>query len=194
MYVLCSHANSSCQSRVLAPHLPAYAHSLQHLCSSTGFCFLATFPANLRIADLSSTLLHCTQVFQLHLSLISQLESLGQVPHWAVFVALHLPDHPSSPWASLRAALVHELVMRHAPFWACNASSREFLLDELHLPATWLEQSLAQWAQYCRDDSSEYLCHHGSPWHNLSLQTAVHVNWTCITDGLECACNVESAA
>ena len=79
------------------------------------------------------------------------------MPHWAVFVALHLPDHPSPAWQGLRALLVHELIMRHGPYWAKHAASRDFLLHELQLPARWLEQSLAQWAQYCRDDTSEHL-------------------------------------
>lgn len=100
---------------------------------------------------------YCLQVFQLHLSLIAQLEALGQMPHWAVFVALHLPDPPSSLWPDLRAALVQELIMRHGPFWAGNAGSRDFLLKQLRLPASWLEQSLAHWTQYCKDDSSKYL-------------------------------------
>lgn len=95
----------------------------------------------------------CLQVFQLHLSLIAQLEAIGQMPHWAVFVALHVPDHPSPSWANLRTGLVHELIMRHAPFWASNSGAREFLLHQLQLPASWLEQSLAHWAKYCRDES-----------------------------------------
>ena len=97
----------------------------------------------------------CLQVFQLHVSLIAQLEAIGQIPHWAVFVALHVPDHPSQAWADLRTALVHELIMRHGPFWASNPAARQFLLHQLYLPASWLEQSLAQWAQYCRDESGK---------------------------------------
>lgn len=87
------------------------------------------------------------------MSLISQLESLGQMSHWAVFVALHLPDHPTQDWHHLREASVRELLMRHAPEWAADAAKREFLLHKLHIPTAWLNQSLAQWSHYSQDDT-----------------------------------------
>ena len=94
------------------------------------------------------------QIFQLHLSLVAQLEALKGMAHWAVYVALHLPRHSSPEWAHLRDSLVQELLMRHAPEWVIDAANkRKFLLKELQLPAAWLDQSLAQWAHYCQDDS-----------------------------------------
>ncbi len=102
------------------------------------------------------------------MSLISQLEALGQMSHWAVYVALHLPDNPSRDWAHLREALVKELLMRHAPDWATDAAKRDFLLHKLHLPPLWLDQSLAQWARYCQDSSGEFaVC----PRHLLPMHT-----------------------
>lgn len=73
--------------------------------------------------------------------------------HWAIYVALHLPSHPSPDWPHLRDDLVQELLMRHAPEWAADSTRRHFLLQKLQLPAAWLDQSLAQWAHYCQDDS-----------------------------------------
>ena len=93
------------------------------------------------------------QVFQLHMSLIAQLEALGHMAHWAVYVALHVPDQPDINWPCIREALVKELLMRPAPEWAADASKRDFLLHKLHLPPAWLDLSLAQWARYCLDDS-----------------------------------------
>ena len=75
--------------------------------------------------------------------------------HWAVYVALHLPSHASPDCNHLRDSLVQELLMRHAPEWAADAAKRDFLLQKLQLPAAWLDQSLAQWAHYCQDDSGE---------------------------------------
>lgn len=97
----------------------------------------------------------CTQVFHLHMSLISQLEALGDMPHWAVYVALHLPNHPSLGGPLLRQGIVKELLMRHAPDWAADASKQDFLLYKLQVPPAWLDQSLAQWSQYRQDDSGE---------------------------------------
>ena len=94
-------------------------------------------------------------MFQLQLSLIAQLEGMHGMAHWAVYVALHLPSHASPDWHHLRDSLVQELLMRHAPEWAADAAKREFLLQRLQLPAAWLDQSLAQWARYCQDDSGE---------------------------------------
>ncbi|KAA6423558.1 MAG: nuclear pore complex Nup98-Nup96-like, partial [Trebouxia sp. A1-2] len=96
-----------------------------------------------------------TQVFQLHMSLISEIEALGHMSHWAVYVALHMPGHPSQEWSHLRESVVRELLLRHAPEWAPDASKRGFLLHKLHIPPAWLDQSLAQWSRYCRDDSGE---------------------------------------
>lgn len=89
------------------------------------------------------------------MSFISQIEALDHMSHWAVYVALHMPDHPSQDWSHLRESVVRELLMRHAPEWAPDASKRDFLLHKLHVPPAWLDQALAQWSHYCRDDSGE---------------------------------------
>lgn len=89
------------------------------------------------------------------MSLIAQLEAMPGMAHWAVYVALHLPSHSSPDWPHLRDSLVQELLMRHAPEWAADSGKQEFLLQKLKLPAAWLDQSMAQWAHYCRDDSGK---------------------------------------
>ncbi len=89
------------------------------------------------------------------MSLMSQIEALGHMSHWAVYVALHMPDHPFQEWSHLRESVIRELLLRHAPEWAPDASKRDFLLHKLHVPPAWLDQSLAQWSHYCRDDSGE---------------------------------------
>ena len=89
------------------------------------------------------------------MSLIAQLENLGHMAHWAVYVALHIPDHPAQEWHLLREHVVQELLRRHAPIWASDSSTQDFLLHKLHVPAAWLDQALAQWASYCHDDSGE---------------------------------------
>ena len=93
------------------------------------------------------------QTFHLHMSLIAQLQSLENMAHWAVYVTLHMPDHPD--WLHLREHVLWELLKRHAPEWASDLSKREFLLHKLHVPAAWLDEALAEWAAYCHDDSGE---------------------------------------
>ena len=89
------------------------------------------------------------------MSLIAQLEALGHMAHWAVYVALHIPDHPAQEWQSLREHVVQELLRRHAPTWASDSNAQDFLLHKLYVPAAWLDQALAQWASYCHDDSGQ---------------------------------------
>lgn len=45
-----------------------------------------------------------TQVFAVHMGLISQLEVIGGLEEWALYVAQHLPDGPE--WRGLRDQLV----------------------------------------------------------------------------------------
>lgn len=91
------------------------------------------------------------QVFQLHSSLIWQLEA-AQLPQWALYVALFIPDTPwcQSP-AALRTAAVRELLARHAPVWASQEEARAFLLADCLIPEAWLAEALALWAGYNND-------------------------------------------
>jgi hypothetical protein len=88
------------------------------------------------------------QVHQVHVSLIAQLEALGGLEEWAVYVAAHLPD---APWPGGRDSLIRLLLGRHAPAWAASQAKRAFLLQRLGLPAEWLAHALAVWASYCRN-------------------------------------------
>ena len=115
-------------------------------------------PSNVNLFLIACSVASATlplQIFQLHLSLIAQLEAMPDMAHWAVYVALHLPTHAPCGWAHLRDSLVQELIMSHAPEWAADATKQDFLLQKLQLPATWLDQSLAQWAHYRQDDSGK---------------------------------------
>lgn len=128
---------------------------------------------------------HLLQVFQLHLSLIAQLEALGGMAHWAVYVALHLPRHSSPDWPHLRDNLVQELLMRHASEWVIDAANkRNFLLKELQLPAAWLDQSLAQWAHYCQDDSGAPASFHDAQAADVAGSTVV----STIVSSFKCGC------
>ncbi|KAK9829955.1 hypothetical protein WJX72_008858 [[Myrmecia] bisecta] len=100
------------------------------------------------------------QVYMLHTSFIAQLESIGGLAEWCVYVALHLPDSPLPDWRGLREQLVRELLMRHAPAWAsaspAHAARRAFLRDRLGVPAAWLAESLALYARYKGDVEEEW--------------------------------------
>jgi len=108
--------------------------------------------------------------------------------HWAVYVALHMPDHPSQDWSHLRESVVRELLMRHAPEWAPDASKRDVLLHKLHVPPAWLDQSLAQWSHYCRDDSGEAA---DTLWKNVGV---THMGVCIVKRVLSVRCACECAA
>ncbi|KAI3438757.1 hypothetical protein D9Q98_001175 [Chlorella vulgaris] len=81
------------------------------------------------------------------MSFISQLEASGQLSHWAVYAALHLPD------AAERGRVVRELLAAHADEWCDDEEVQAFFRQRLGLPAAWLAQAQALWAQYCEDDA-----------------------------------------
>ena len=84
-----------------------------------------------------------------HMAFISQLESLGELAHWAIYVALHLPD----PMA--REKTVKELLARHCPDWTDNEEINQFLTESLNIPTAWLAEANALWSQYKSDDITE---------------------------------------
>ena len=47
----------------------------------------------------------------MHASLISQLEAIGGMEEWVLYVAQHLPDGPSPDWQGLRDQLVRPMVL-----------------------------------------------------------------------------------
>jgi hypothetical protein len=93
------------------------------------------------------------QVCAVNASLIAQLEALGGLEEWAIYVALHLPDcqDAGSGQGSVRNALVHQLLLRHAPALAASPDKQSFVLERLHLPRRWLAEALSVWARYKRD-------------------------------------------
>ena len=87
------------------------------------------------------------------MSLISQLERLGGLEEWALYVALHLPDSEGR-MSSARDELVLQLLHRHAPVWAASKQKQEYLTSTLGLPSDWLASALATFAAYNKDRAS----------------------------------------
>ena len=100
------------------------------------------------------------------MSLISQLERLGGLEEWALYVALHLPDGPEQ--GSARNALLLELLHRHAPVWAASQAKRDFINRALGLPPAWLASALATLAAYRDNPEGELQASDG--WSGTSLQ------------------------
>ncbi|CAK0781544.1 hypothetical protein CVIRNUC_005400 [Coccomyxa viridis] len=94
------------------------------------------------------------EVCAVHMSLISQLERLGGLEEWALYVALHLPD--GSEEGCARDALLLELLHRHAPVWAASQAKQDFITRALGLPAAWLASALATLAAHRDDPEEEY--------------------------------------
>lgn len=91
------------------------------------------------------------QVCAVHMSLISQLERLGGLEEWALYVALHLPNGAQGAQGSARDDLVLQLLHRHAHVWATSKEKHTFLTQALDLPPAWLASSLATLAAYNKD-------------------------------------------
>jgi Nuclear protein 96 len=81
------------------------------------------------------------QVSMVAMAMIAQLEAIGGLHEWAVYVALHLPD------AFQRTRTVEQLLARHAPVWAADASKYTFLVEQLKIPAASLSAAVALWAR-----------------------------------------------
>ena len=96
-----------------------------------------------------------TQVCAVHMSLISQLERLGGLEEWALYIALHLPDSGQADKGSARDDLVLQLLHRHASVWAASKQKQEFLTETLRLPPAWLASALATFAAYNKSRASE---------------------------------------
>lgn len=81
------------------------------------------------------------QVSMVAVAMIAQLEAIGGLHEWAVYVALHLPD------AFQRTRTVEQLLARHASVWAADASKYTFLVEQLQIPAASLSAAAALWAR-----------------------------------------------
>jgi hypothetical protein len=95
------------------------------------------------------------QVCAVHASLISQLEAVGGLEEWALYVALHVPDCAAAEGRGVRDRLVRELLLRHAPALAASPAKQAFLLERLRIPRAWLADALATWYRYKRDAAGE---------------------------------------
>ena len=89
------------------------------------------------------------------MSLISQVERLGGLEEWALYIALHLPDAAQGDRGCARDGLVLQLLHRHAPVWAASQQKQDFLTSTLGLPPAWLASALATFAAYNKGRVSE---------------------------------------
>ena len=79
-------------------------------------------------------------------SFISQLESVGGLIHWAIYVALHIRDD------DYRDIVVNDLLTRYVEEWQADEKIVTFLVQQLGIPAAMLEGAKAMWASHINDD------------------------------------------
>ena len=95
------------------------------------------------------------------LALVAQLEQIGGMSHWAVYVAAHLSD------PGQREEAVLSLLWRHAPEWSADPSAHSFLLKRVKVPAELLAGAMAGWLGYVGQDI-EGATLIPLPWHGIS--------------------------
>lgn len=86
--------------------------------------------------------------------LVSQLHSLGGIPEWEAYIAMHLPDHPDLP--HLREKLVRTVLMRNAAYWEGQGEKQEFLKG-LGFPWVWFLEAMAIYARANGNTAGENL-------------------------------------
>ena len=79
---------------------------------------------------------------------ISQIESMGGLVHWAIYVALHINNEAD------RNRIVTDLLTRYCEDWIFDQEITEFLLQKLGLPSAMLEEAKAVWFRYHNDHES----------------------------------------
>jgi len=93
-------------------------------------------------------------VLKVHLGYLHQLEIIGANPKWLIYVALHIPSFPSSPF--LREATVSDVLVRTAPLWIDDADARTFMTGNLHMPEAWIHGAEALWCKYTHRYGDEF--------------------------------------
>lgn len=79
---------------------------------------------------------------------ISQLQIVGGLEHWEIFVAMHIPDSTQDEISTFdRGPLVKELLSRHAHVFSEEREKLDFLID-LNIPPVWISEAFALWAKY----------------------------------------------
>ena len=101
---------------------------------------------------ISESSLHLLQEMTLATDLLSQLRTIGGLPEWEIYVAMHLPDdfEDSSP----REHVVRTVLMRNAPQWN-DDGQRQCFLRGLGFPWVWYLEAMAVWARATGDKSGE---------------------------------------
>lgn len=85
-----------------------------------------------------------------HMGMISQIELVGGLSHWAVYVAHFIPDETA------RATVIKHLLNVHCEEWENDAEKLSFFRDKLGIEVPWLCSARALLAQ-SRGDDIEYL-------------------------------------
>ena len=81
-------------------------------------------------------------------SYISEIESIGGIAHWAIYVALHIPDDMQ------REMAVRDLLSRYCEEWQHDDQVVSFLVEKLGIPVALLEESKAIYSAIQNDDES----------------------------------------
>jgi hypothetical protein len=81
---------------------------------------------------------------------ISQLEAIGGLSHWAIYVALHIKNE------SMRDHVVRDLLCRYCSEWQDDDEVVEFLVQKIGVPVAMLEEAKATWAKYNGDYDSAF--------------------------------------
>lgn len=93
------------------------------------------------------------QEYRLARDVIAQLQTLGGLEHWEIFVAMHLPQEADEQDPTV---VVKELLTRHAPAFLEDSQKLEFLKD-MNLPQPWVSEAFAIWTKYTGDAVGKFL-------------------------------------
>ena len=94
-------------------------------------------------------------VWKAGLDMIGELDAVGDLSGWMVYVAMQLPA-AGPPGA--REALVMDLLARSAPAWTKSQEKRAFLSSVAAIPKKWLARAEGLYAKYRNDATYELDC------------------------------------
>ena len=87
---------------------------------------------------------------------IAQLQTVGDMEEWEIFVAMHLlgsqdaaSDSDLQDKSTDSTAMIKALLHRYAEKFQVEEKA-EFL-KAMHIPSAWVSEASAVWAKYCKD-------------------------------------------
>ena len=95
---------------------------------------------------------------------IAQLQTIGDMEEWEIFVAMHLLGSQGAsetdPQDKLTdsTAMIKALLHRYAEKFQVEEKA-EFL-KAMHIPSAWVSEASAVWAKYCNDTEGIYFTWH----------------------------------